>query len=129
MALFNNKGGVGKTSLVYHLAWMYAELGLSVLTADLDPQANLTSMFVDDERLDTLWGDGGHAQSVFGALQPLLEGTGDIEQPHVEPVGEGIGLLVGDLDMSLSEDERRANGRIASTGNRAHSGCCRRFGA
>ncbi len=30
IAFFNNKGGVGKTSLVYHLAWMYAELGLSV---------------------------------------------------------------------------------------------------
>jgi chromosome partitioning protein len=44
LAFFNNKGGVGKTTLVYHLAWMFAELGLSVLAADLDPQANLTSM-------------------------------------------------------------------------------------
>ena len=26
IAIFNNKGGVGKTSLVYHLAWMYANL-------------------------------------------------------------------------------------------------------
>ena len=34
IAFFNNKGGVGKTTLVYHLAWMYA---------DLDPQANLTA--------------------------------------------------------------------------------------
>ncbi|MCY4627654.1 MAG: ParA family protein, partial [Acidobacteria bacterium] len=39
VAVFNNKGGVGKTSLVYHLAWMYAELGSNVLVADLDPQA------------------------------------------------------------------------------------------
>ena len=30
IAFFNNKGGVGKTTLVYHLAWMYAELGFSV---------------------------------------------------------------------------------------------------
>ena len=52
IAFFNNKGGVGKTSLVYHLAWMYADLGLSVVAADLDPQANLTSMFLDDDRLD-----------------------------------------------------------------------------
>jgi cellulose biosynthesis protein BcsQ len=35
IALFNNKGGVGKTSLVYHLAWMYARRGLPVLAADL----------------------------------------------------------------------------------------------
>ncbi len=27
IAFFNNKGGVGKTSLVYHCAWMFAELG------------------------------------------------------------------------------------------------------
>ncbi len=59
LAFFNNKGGVGKTSLVYHLAWMYAELGLPVLAADLDPQANLTSMCLDDNRLETLWGDDG----------------------------------------------------------------------
>ena len=45
IAFFNNKGGVGKTSLVYHLAWMYFDLGLRVIAADLDPQANLTSAF------------------------------------------------------------------------------------
>jgi len=83
IAFFNNKGGVGKTSLVYHLAWMYAELGLSVVAADLDPQANLTSMFVEDDRLETLWPDGDHPQTLFGAVQPLLEGTGDIAPPHV----------------------------------------------
>ena len=57
IAFFNNKGGVGKTSLVYHLSWMYADLGLSVVAADLDPQANLTSMFLGDERLEQLWPD------------------------------------------------------------------------
>ena len=38
LAFFNNKGGVGKTTLVYHLAWMLAEMNLSVVAADLDPQ-------------------------------------------------------------------------------------------
>ena len=42
LTFFNNKGGVGKTSLVFHLACMYAELGRRVLAVDLDPQANLT---------------------------------------------------------------------------------------
>ena len=51
IAFFNNKGGVGKTSLVYHLSWMYSEIGLKVLSSDLDPQANLTSAFLDDDRL------------------------------------------------------------------------------
>ena len=51
IAFFNNKGGVGKTSLVYHLSWMYADMGLNVLASDLDPQANLTAAFLEDERL------------------------------------------------------------------------------
>ena len=52
IVFFNNKGGVGKTTLVYHIAWMMKELGEKVLAADLDPQANLSSMFLDEERLE-----------------------------------------------------------------------------
>jgi len=104
VAFFNNKGGVGKTSLVYHLAWMYSELGLPVIAADLDPQANLTSMFLDDDRLESLW-DGSRSETVYAALQPLLEGTGDVAAPHVEDVAPGLGLVVGDLRLSLAEDE------------------------
>lgn len=105
VAFFNNKGGVGKTSLVYHLAWMYAELGLRVVAADLDPQANLTSMFVKEDRLEELWPDGIHEHTIYGAVQPLLEGTGDVKLPHVEAISGDIGLLVGDLALSASEDE------------------------
>jgi cellulose biosynthesis protein BcsQ len=105
LAFFNNKGGVGKTSLVYHLGWMYADLGLSVVAADLDPQANLTSMFLGDDRLEELWADGDHRETIFGAVQPLLEGTGDIAAPHVEEVTRGLGLIVGDLKLSASEDQ------------------------
>lgn len=105
IAFFNNKGGVGKTSLIYHLAWMYADLGLPVIAADLDPQANLTTMFLDEDRMEALWPDSQHRDTVFGALQPLLEGTGDIAEPHVEPIDDNIGLLVGDLALSASEDE------------------------
>ncbi len=54
IAFFNNKGRVGKTSLVYHLAWMYDDLGLRVVVADLDPQANLTAAFLHEERLEAL---------------------------------------------------------------------------
>ncbi len=105
IAFFNNKGGVGKTSLVYHLAWMYSDLGLSVLAVDLDPQANLTSMFLDEGELEKLWPDGRHHETIYGALQPLLEGTGDISTPHIEDIKPSLGLLVGDLALSASEDE------------------------
>jgi chromosome partitioning protein len=105
IAFFNNKGGVGKTSLVYHLAWMYADLGLNVVAADLDPQANLTSMFLDDDRLEELWSETGLRPTIYGALQPLLEGTGDVSVPHLEEVAPGLGLVVGDLALSAAEDE------------------------
>jgi chromosome partitioning protein len=105
IAFFNNKSGVGKTSLVYHLAWMYADLGLSVAAADLDPQANLTSMFLDDELLEALWIDNGHARTIYGAFQPLLDGTGDVAAPHAVEVSPGLSLLVGDLTLSAAEDE------------------------
>ena len=46
IAFFNSKGGVGTTSLVYHLAWMFNDLGVKVLAVDLDPQADLTAAFL-----------------------------------------------------------------------------------
>ena len=105
IAFFNNKGGVGTTSLVYHLAWMYARLGVNVLAADLDPQANLTSMFLGDEELEPLWPESGDRPTVYGALRPLLEGTGDVGPPRVVEPEPGLGLLVGDLLLTIAEDE------------------------
>jgi len=58
IALFNNKGGVGKTMLVHHLAHMVSRLGITTLAVDLDPQANLTSAFFDDARLEDLEASG-----------------------------------------------------------------------
>ena len=105
IAFFNNKGGVGKTSLAYHLASMYADLGLGVIAADLDPQANLSSMFLPEERLEELWPDGEHPQSILGAIRPILTGTGDIADPHVEDISDNIGLVVGDLGLLTYEDK------------------------
>jgi cellulose biosynthesis protein BcsQ len=104
IAFFNNKGGVGKTSLVYHLSWMYADLGLNVLAADLDPQANLSAMFLDEDRLEQVWPDDSeHTESVIGAIGPTLRGTGDLATPHVESLHERLGLVIGDLGLSRLE--------------------------
>lgn len=105
IAFFNNKGGVGKTSLAYHLAWMFAESGQSVLAADLDPQANLSAAFLDENRLEALWGEDGQRRTLAGPLTPLLEGTGGLGEVHVEEIGDRLGLVVGDLSLSAFEDE------------------------
>ncbi|MBI3903184.1 MAG: ParA family protein [Nitrosomonadales bacterium] len=108
IAFFNNKGGVGKTSLVYHLAWMFADRGIKTLAVDLDPQANLTSMFLDEERLEELWPDGEHPDTVYGAIRPILRGTGDIAKPHIEKITDQLGLIPGDLGLSRFEDKLSA---------------------
>jgi chromosome partitioning protein len=107
IAFFNNKGGVGKTSLVYHLAWMYFDLGLRVVTADFDPQANLTAAFLDEEKLEEIWEgkDPLLANTVFQCVQPLLSGIGDIADPVLEEIEDGLSLLIGDLQLSGFEDE------------------------
>jgi len=106
VAFFNNKGGVGKTSLVYHLGWMYADQRRRVLVADLDPQANLTAAFLRDDRLEQVWPDGQHPLTISGAVEPLLMGTGDVvDKPHVERISDGLGLIPGDLALAQFEDE------------------------
>jgi chromosome partitioning protein len=105
ITFFNNKGGVGKTSLVYHVAWMFSDLGLRVVAADLDPQANLTAAFLDEYRLEELWPDDDHPQTILGCIQPLLQGTGDVGDPHREDITDKLTLVIGDLGLSGFEDE------------------------
>lgn len=47
IALFNNKGGVSKTTTTYNLGWMLTELGNKVLMVDSDPQCNLTGLSIN----------------------------------------------------------------------------------
>ena len=105
IAFFNNKGGVGKTSLVYHLAWIFRESGHRIIAVDLDPQANLSGMFLNETRLEELW-QGPEKKAIDGDIAPLFEGTGDISgKPHIEEIEERLGLLVGDLNLSKREGD------------------------
>ncbi|MEL6902304.1 MAG: ParA family protein [Cyanobacteria bacterium J06606_4] len=109
IAFFNNRGGVGKTSLVYHLAWMYNTLGIRVVAADLNPQANLTAAFLSEERLEEVWeldnlSDGRAGKTVFSCIHPLRKGMADIEEPELEHIDDDLNLLTGDLRMSLFEE-------------------------
>ena len=116
IVFFNNKGGVGKTSLVYHLAWMFADRGIPVMAADFDPQANLTSMFLDEERLEQLWLNEIGRETVFGAIEPVLRGIGDIAKPHLEKINDNLHLIPGDLGLSSFED------KLSDAWPRCHNG-------
>jgi cellulose biosynthesis protein BcsQ len=104
LTFFNNKGGVGKTSLVYHLSWMFTELGHRVLAADLDPQANLTSAFLNEDQLEDIWENRpDEPNTLYRCLKPLL-GVGDIRSPDLQRVASQLALLPGDLALSGFED-------------------------
>lgn len=125
LALFNNKGGVGKTTLTYHLAHMLQRIGYRVLAVDLDPQANLTSSFLDDQDLAELWGEpedalsgvayprrlpgtgvtSGDTGTVAAAIEPLLDQTGDVRFFEPVQILPGLNLVPGDLELSRFEDK------------------------
>jgi len=106
LALFNNKGGVGKTTLAYHLAHMVSRMGINVLAVDLDPQANLTAHFLDEDQLDDLW-DGevtASRQTVAGAVFPIVDGIGDIATLTPIAISDSLALVPGDLALSSLEE-------------------------
>lgn len=53
IAFFNHKGGVSKTTSVFHIGWMLARQGKKVVVADCDPQCNLTGLILSYSQADT----------------------------------------------------------------------------
>ena len=105
LTFFNNKSGVGKTSLVYHLAWMLSDMGHQVLACDLDPQANLTAAFLDEERLERLWENDNDqpGRTILQCIRPLTK-VGDIKEPSLVKIANSLSLIPGDLALAGFED-------------------------
>lgn len=55
LAITNNKGGVGKTHTTFHLAGALSDAGERVLVVDLDPQANLSGLLLDQIQRGTVY--------------------------------------------------------------------------
>jgi cellulose biosynthesis protein BcsQ len=102
LTFFNNKGGVGKTTMVYHISCMLAEMGYRVISVDLDPQSNLTSMFLPIERLEEIFENESNS-TILGSIVPVIESEG-YNKVHIEEINENIGLLIGNLALSAYED-------------------------
>lgn len=119
IAFFNNKGGVGKTTLVYHFTYMLAELGYKCLAVDLDPQANLTSMFLSDDKLAEIYDNESSRPTILEAVKPLEKGIGDIKEAVIHQITEKVGLLAGDLELSMFEDKLSENWGKCNDGDEA----------
>jgi cellulose biosynthesis protein BcsQ len=108
IALFNHKGGVGKTTLTVNIAAALASLGKRVLLVDTDPQCNLTSYLIEETVLDE-WLDDSDSEdgvTLWSALRPIVQATGNLYK--ILPFEFGIKnayLLPGDIRMSDFEQE------------------------
>jgi cellulose biosynthesis protein BcsQ len=107
LAIYNHKGGVGKTTLTVNIAAALASLRKNVLLVDADPQCNLTAYLVDAPVVDDLLDRSNepNGATIWSALKPISEATGDVR--IVKPIElslRRVFLLPGDI--LLSEFER-----------------------
>jgi cellulose biosynthesis protein BcsQ len=95
IALYNIKGGVGKTAGCVNLAYLAAEEGKRTLLWDLDPQGSATFYFQHTPRLK-------------GGFKKLLTGEGSLEENVLATEYEHLHLVPADfgnrhLDVLIDE--------------------------
>ncbi|ELE2166891.1 AAA family ATPase [Vibrio fluvialis] len=130
LSVFNNKGGVGKTTLTYHVAQALSQMGKKVLVIDADPQCNLTIYSLAQEHIHQLWAvedsfiDVGfessknkltsnefdsllnETRSLHFLLKPTEEGTGDLTRlPPPAKLNTNLYLIPGRLTLHMYEDK------------------------
>lgn len=108
IVFFNNKGGVGKTTLVYHVAYMLNQLDYNVLVADFDPQTNLTALFLPQSRLEEIFLEN-NTPTITDIIRPVIEGESMSDEVYTETITtdlfqKPIHLLLGNLALSIYED-------------------------
>lgn len=112
ICMFNNKGGVGKTTLTCNLASLMAtEYGLRVLIVDCDAQCNSTQLVLGEEECTSAYYDDSSTRTfrtVLDIIKPLLDGDARIEL-DVPNLGEStnrfrVDLMPGHPKFSMIED-------------------------
>jgi len=82
VSLFQPKGGVGKSTIAYHLGHCVAMRGKRVLLVDCDPLCGLTNLCSLESREDPDWRRDVEAGDLHTALLPLL---GEETRHHFRP--------------------------------------------
>lgn len=105
ISVFNNKGGVGKTTYMYHIAHMLSRRNFKVLMVDCDSQCNLTAYSMSDAEVRKAWKDDG-GNSIFQVIDLVYRTIGDIRRRGPSKVSDEypLYLVPGDLRLSNFED-------------------------
>ncbi|GLU50546.1 ParA family protein [Dyadobacter frigoris] len=112
IAMFNNKGGVGKTTLTNNIASYIAEnYQKRVLVVDCDPQCNTTQLLMGEEFSTKLYWNREQSSTVTTIsqiLQPIEDGDSDISSIIV-PIKSSetrfnVDLIPGSPKFSIIED-------------------------
>jgi cellulose biosynthesis protein BcsQ len=74
------------------------------MAIDLDPQANLTAAFLDEDQLADLWDDERSVSTIFDSVKPLLD-VGDFAPVSYQTINNRLALIPGDLGLSGFEDQ------------------------
>ena len=81
---------------------MLSELGVKTIAIDLDPQSNLTSMFLTDDKLESVYEDN-LPNTILDAITLIVNGDPAIPV-HVEQITDSLGVIMGNLALSTFED-------------------------
>lgn len=105
IAFFNNKGGVGKTTLLCNVAaYLALEHKKKVLIIDADPQCNATQLLLDEIDVISVYEDAG-SFTIQSVIHPLSIGRGYADKISPRKVDDyGVDLIPGDPKLALKED-------------------------
>jgi chromosome partitioning protein len=119
ICLFNNKGGVGKTTITFHLGWKMAQMGKRVLIVDADPQCNLTGVTLGINDYQTLFDfyDSKRNTDIFTSLEPVFFGgsSGSRWGSPTQTQNENLFILAG--NVRFSELDKQIGTAITSSRN------------
>ncbi|MCW5824207.1 MAG: AAA family ATPase [Cyanobacteria bacterium TGS_CYA1] len=105
ISIFNNKGGVGKTNLLWNIGHSLAHLNKSVLLIDFDPQCNLSLAVLGRELFTgTLPSQNiPYGTTIRAFLQRFLQNTGGYEFfSHTGPfTHESAEIVAGDFWLNV----------------------------